>query len=128
MKSPKTIAKSLYMLSKKNDTNKVSLAFLDYVKKRHMQKELPNILAHLKHLVSIDNKLNTANIVSAFTLNKDSLQKIKELVGVDKNSKVVLKEDESFFGGFVINYKGLMYDASIKRTLSTLKESLINQE
>ena len=128
MKSPKTIAKSLYMLSKKNDTNKVSLAFLDYVKKRHMQKELPNILAHLKHLVSIDNKLNTANIVSAFTLNKDSLQKIKELVGVDKNSKVVLKEDESFLGGFVINYKGLMYDASIKRKLSKLKESLINQE
>ncbi len=128
MKSPKTIAKSLYLLSKKNDTNKVSLAFLDYVKKRHMQKELPNILTHLKHLVGIDNKLNTANIVSAFTLNKDSLQKIKELVGVDKNSKVVLKEDESFLGGFVINYKGLMYDASIKRKLSKLKESLINQE
>ena len=128
MKSPRIIAKSLYLLSKKNDTNKVSLAFLDYVKKRHMQKELPNILAHLKHLVSIDSKLNTANIVSAFTLNKDSLQKIKELVGVDKNSKIVLKEDESFLGGFIINYKGLMYDASIKRKLSKLKESLINQE
>ncbi len=128
MKSPKIIAKSLYLLSKKNDTSKVSLAFLDYVKTRHMQKELPKILSHLKHLVSIDNTLNTANIVSAFTLNKDSVKKIQELVGADKNSEVVLKKDNSFLGGFVINYKGLMYDASMKRKLSKLKESLINQE
>lgn len=128
MKSPKIIAKALYLLSKKNTPNHVFSALVEYVDKRHMQKHLPNILFHLKRMVDVEKDFNTTNIISAFSLHESSVNKIKQVINADKSSSVSLVVDKSVKGGFIVNYRGFMYDASVKRRLSKLKESLINQE
>ncbi len=126
MKNPLILAKSLYILGKKEEGDKVVSSFLDYIKKRHLEKNLPKIVSHLKNILEKDNKANDINISSAFKLSENEENKLKNIVGSPKDKKVLNIVDSNLLGGGVVGHKGYIYDFSIRNKLDKLKESLIN--
>lgn len=128
MKSPHSIAKSIYYLALKAEQKDVLDSVLGYIKKRHMENILPRILFQLKNIDSRERKRHTAHVISAFDLEGKNLDKIKSLTSVSRSENVDLSLDKKYLGGFVVNYGGRIYDFSLKNRLNKLKESLINQE
>lgn len=128
MKSPVKIARALYLLGRKNNSDLISKAFLAYAKDKHLSEMLPKILYHLKNFARHNKIHNTAFVSSAFKLNNEIEKVVREFVGVESDSEINFVENKNLIGGFVVKYRGYLYDASIKNKLQKLKEELINQQ
>lgn len=126
MKSPYSIAKSIYYLAEKSEQELVLRSVLEYINKRHMNNIVPKILFHIKKIHQSKKSINTVHVVSAFDLDKKSIDKIKNLIDIPKKENLVLSSDKQYLGGVVVGYNGRTHDFSLKNRLNKLKESLIN--
>lgn len=83
---------------------------------------LPRVIRQLqKHLVMYGNQ---GEIVSAIALDKEYIGKIERALEDKLHEKVTLtnKIDKSIIGGFIIKFRDMIIDQSLKRQLAELKQ------
>ena len=103
---PQTIAQFLSVLQKYNKLKKINYIieeFVDYSKKQ--------------------DGIKTVTVESARKLKPDVLNKIKKLFG--EESEITETINKNLLGGIKIKVDDLIYDASLKKQLVRLKQSLI---
>ena len=93
---------------------------LHFLEKRKLLTLLPQILRELQLLEQKERERTMLIIETPFTLSQDATQKVKELVGANKEveTKIVLKKN--LLSGFKALYDGQSYDASARRIISQL--------
>lgn len=126
MISSKQLAQALYRLSKEvDDHKKITSAFNHYLEKYNLQPLLRGTLRHLTEIQSKQRKHHSLEITSGLPIDEDITREIKELLDVKSDAKVEKHTDKTLIGGFVATYKGLVYDASLKKQLHLLRNNLI---
>lgn len=108
-----------------NDIDSLVSGLLDYLKKNNLLSLLPNILRKLEKELEKEEKQKTIQISTSHEFDKDVIEKIKEYISKDKGDKFKVTVDEDLIGGFVIKGKNKILDASLKRNIEFLRESLI---
>jgi F-type H+-transporting ATPase subunit delta len=107
------------------DMESLVSGLLDYLKKNNLLSLLPNILRKLEKELEKEEKQKTIQISTSHEFDKDVIEKIKEYISKDKGDKFKVAVDEDLIGGFVIKGKNKILDASLKRNIEFLRESLI---
>ncbi|TXF91272.1 ATP synthase F1 subunit delta [Neolewinella aurantiaca] len=76
------------------------------------------------------NKITTVNVTSATALDDSSLQTIKSQLAAagktEANIEIVTKVDPSILGGFILEFDGKVYDASVAHKLNEIRKELVN--
>ena len=105
---------------------KISILTLEFLKlliKKSRENILLETLGGFILLKELHEGIIPATVKSAVSLDKDEMKKIKEKIDSysGMNSKPVFNIDESLMGGFTLQIKDTVVDASIKRQLELLK-------
>lgn len=96
-----------------------------YLKENHLLYLLPNILKKLEQEKIKEEKNSTIEVITSHEFDPDVLEKIKGHIEKEKGDKFKTTVDSSLIGGFVIRGKNRILDASIKKNIQFLRESLI---
>ena len=124
MISSTNIAQAVYELSQK-EHNGAALSdnLVLYLEKNHALALLPNVIAQLQYLQSRGDAYATIRITSPYAMDKKILGTItKTLDATDAPQE--LQQQPELIGGFVAEYKGVVYDASVQTQLTNLKQAL----
>jgi len=124
--SSKQLAKSLVELIQENPTKqeKIIKDFLTFCKEKNLLNQLPNVVKHLEIIAKSKADLEQLHIHSSQPLSQNIIQSIQKLVDAGKQVTVNLKEDKELTGGFIAEYNGMIYDASVDTQLSNLKQQI----
>lgn len=98
---------------------------LIYLKENHLLYLLPNILNKLEQQRLAEERESIIEISTSHEFNSDVIEKIKGCIEKEKGDKFKTVVDSSLIGGFVIKGKNKILDASLKRNIQFLRESLI---
>jgi F0F1-type ATP synthase delta subunit len=96
-----------------------------YLKENHLLHLLPNILNKLEQEKVKEEKKSTIEIFTSHQFDDEVIEKIKGHIEKEKGDKFKSAVDSSLIGGFVIKGKNRILDASIKKNIEFLRESLI---
>jgi len=96
-----------------------------YLKENHLLHLLPNILNKLQQEKVKEEKKSTIEIFTSHQFDDEVIEKIKGHIEKEKGDKFKSAVDSSLIGGFVIKGKNRILDASIKKNIEFLRESLI---
>ncbi len=108
-----------------NDNESFADDLLLYLKENHLLYLLPNILNKLEQEKIKEEKTSTIEVITSHEFDSDILDKIKGHIEKEKGDKFKTTVDSSLIGGFVIKGKNRILDASIKKNIQFLRESLI---
>ncbi len=108
-----------------NDNESFADDLLLYLKENHLLYLLPNILNKLEQEKIKEEKISTIEVITSHEFDPDVLEKIKGHIEKEKGDKFKTTVDNSLIGGFVIKGKNRILDASIKKNIQFLRESLI---
>ena len=107
----------------------LSDSLLKYLEENHLTYLLPNIIRKLELESRKEEKSKKIQIFTSHEFDEKTIEKIKQLAtsDIDKkgDEKFETKVDSSLIGGFVIKGKNKIVDASLKKNLQFLRESLI---
>lgn len=109
-------------LKDSKDAESLVLGLISYLKKNNLLSLLPNVLRKLELEKQKEEKSKTIDITTSHSFDEDVIEKIKGYISKENRFKVAV--DESLIGGFVVKGKNKILDASIKRNLEFLRESL----
>ncbi len=124
MDASKNIAHTLLsMLEDGRTGEQVTKDFMKFVTSHKMENRLPDILRHLERLVEMKSRNEQVRIRTPFEISKNTVSGITEKMNAS-GKDVEVEIDETLIGGFIATYKGLEYDASLKKQLVLLQESL----
>ncbi len=112
-------------LKSDKDSDSFANNLLVYLKENHLLYLLPNILNKLGQEKTKEEKSKTIEIVTSHEFDKEALEKIKSYIPKEKEDKFTTVVDSSLIGGFVIKGKNKILDASLKKNIQFLRESLI---
>ena len=89
-------------------------------------REFENIIKRYKHLIDQSQGFSIGTIFSVNPLSKEQLETFEEKTGnlIRKKVKLENKKDSSIIGGVRIFIEGKVIDATIKKRLNDLGESL----
>lgn len=125
MISSRELAKSFIQLAEsEKNADEVSEVCLAFLRDNHLEHLLSHIVKHMEHMTKADEHKNTLRLVSAFAKQGEEIAKevIKKLAIEPKDT--IVTHDESLVGGFIAEYQGVRYDASIRNKLTLLQETL----
>lgn len=108
-----------------NDNESFADDLLLYLKENHLLYLLPNILNKLEQEKIKEEKISTIEVITSHEFDPDVLDKIKGHIEKEKGDKFKATVDNSLIGGFVIKGKNRILDASIKKNIQFLRESVI---
>lgn len=100
-------------------------SLLLYLKENHLLYLLPNILNKLEQEQIKEEKSKTIEVLTSHEFDTDVLDKIKGYIEKEKGDKFKVVVEPSLIGGFVIKGKNKILDASLKKNIEFLRESLI---
>jgi len=126
MISSKEIAKELFA---NIESGKSSVAFFDafisYMEKKGMAHLLPSILSHLEYRNKLQKQFSTLKIKFGKEPTEKTIDSVKKFIKTEeKEVPVESLVDESIIGGFIAEYRGIVYDGSVRGYLRTLKSKL----
>lgn len=130
--SVKQYAESLFELvsdQSEAETKSLIAKFVAFLYRRQELNRAEAIIEELNQIYDEASGEASAELVSARSLSAPAKQKIaaylERRAGI---SKVKLNEklDPELLGGFVLHYKGLVIDGSLKNNLSKFKKQLSN--
>jgi F0F1-type ATP synthase delta subunit len=111
-------------LDSEKDVGDFALRLLDFLKENHLIHLLPNIIQKLEFESKKEKDFKTILIKTSHEFNEVILEKIKEKFGKEKGDTFLVEVDESLIGGFVALGKNRVINASVKRNIMFLRESL----
>ncbi|MEZ5173160.1 MAG: ATP synthase F1 subunit delta [Bacteroidia bacterium] len=100
------------------------LAFLDLLLKKRREMFVPQIARQFVLLYLENNNIEEATLVTAFPIDDDFRNKIKELILKNSsNASVELEEkiDPNLIGGFVLRFGDKQFDASVAGEIDKLR-------
>lgn len=112
--------------------DKASMGFINIILSKGREAYLPEIskefLAQYKALKEVSSVL----VTTAVPLKPEALEKIKTSLlassETGKNIDITTEVNPAIIGGFVLQFKDKLYDASILHKLDTLKKEFANNE
>ena len=107
------------------DTDSFADDLLLYLKENHLLHLLPNIIKKLEQQKVKEEKESLIEIFTSHEFDAEVIEKIKGHIEKEKNDKFKTTVESSLIGGFVIKGKNRILDASIKKNIEFLRESLI---
>ncbi|MBP6925837.1 MAG: F0F1 ATP synthase subunit delta [Candidatus Pacebacteria bacterium] len=122
MTSSRTIARAVYELAQDSANKNIAENLAQYLDRNNLMPLLGSVVQHLEYMHRQASARTKLDIVSAYTLPKDTVQDIKKSLGAEHLGSV--QEDKDLLGGFIAEYNGVVYDASIKTQLTRLKNNL----
>ncbi|MEK7680611.1 MAG: ATP synthase F1 subunit delta [Patescibacteria group bacterium] len=125
-KSNKQYAKALYEVSKdapKNHLDEVAKQFLSLLLKDRKLKKIEYIIDEFERYSKNQDGIKEVEVESAGELSKITLSKIKKTFG--DNAEIKETTNPNLIGGIRIKVDNIVYDASLKKQLSRLKNQLI---
>ncbi len=128
--TPKQYAIALYDVLSGVEKDKVDFFLKNFLKTLEKNNDLVLLDKILKEFEKTYNEkkgILKVKVVSAFDLDKEALEEIKEKIkNLLKKKEVVLETeiDKSILGGLVLKYEDTVVDGSLKRRLALLKNVL----
>lgn len=111
-------------ISSSKDVDGFCDKLLEYLKKNHLLHLLPNILRKLELENVKDLNKKTIHITTSHEFDKELVEKIKSFASREKGNTFKVSVDEDLIGGFVVKGNNKIMDASVKRNIQFLRESL----
>ncbi len=103
--------------------NKLTLTYLLIMVRKNRESFIPAIATQLVDLYQTYRNILTVHFKSPVLPDEETRKMVLELMGKFTDSTVDLKAevDQSLIGGFVLNWKDLQYDASIRREIDNMR-------
>lgn len=98
--------------------------FVDYIKETHATALLPRILKTFDALWNREHGIKKALITVSKPMTKEEKQKVGAAFGEDTELEVAVEPE--IIGGMKIMIDDLLIDASLKRRLEDLKQTIIS--
>jgi len=115
-------------LMAKTDTNELTKTFINVLISKGRESDLVGILTAFDEQYKALNNISTVQVTSATALSAASLESIRsQLVNSGKTEASVdihTKVDPSIIGGFVLEFDGKVYDASVAHKLSEIRKEI----
>jgi F0F1-type ATP synthase delta subunit len=116
--------------SKKIDEKELNDNFLKTVALNGHAHLLPKIISALDRIIRNDRKKHTIEVVTAMPISESEVSKLLKsepfsLAISPTHKRVERRTDESIVGGVKVRTSGMRIDASYKRALTDLYQSLI---
>ena len=110
-----------------NNTSEETTKLIDLLEKNKRLFMISEISNSFIDLYKSKRGISNAKITTSVKLSKELENKILEkLKNIDKGEiKISNVIDPEIIGGFIINFKGLQYDASIKNQFKLLKSEIV---
>jgi F0F1-type ATP synthase delta subunit len=124
MISSRAIAQSVYELAQDSANKDVAGNLVTYLERNNLMPLLGSVVEHLERIRTTASAKLELDIVSAHKLPDSTVKEIKKSLGADQLGTVT--EDASLVGGFVAEYNGVVYDASVTTQLNRLKSTLMS--
>jgi F0F1-type ATP synthase delta subunit len=118
------IARSLWTLSKKENSETSVDQFIDYLKKTGQISLLAKAHGYLQRYSEHETAHETLVIYSRHLLSEDSLKEVKSFVGASENTPVTNILSDSVIGSFQASYRGVVYDGTIANALTQMTRLL----
>jgi F0F1-type ATP synthase delta subunit len=130
MLTSRVIAKRLFQLSEEPniDASRLAHAFLEFVEKHDLQRQLPAITYYLEAEAKRKRKDEQVIYTTAHPVSHQTVEAMKRYIGAHDNTSTVAHMDASLIGGFIARYKGKIYDASMRSQLASLKKMLTSEK
>jgi len=96
--------------------------YIAFVKHHGLESFLPSMMKVINWELKKMKEESECRIESPYELGKTAHNKVLKLVGAEDS---VFIKNESLVGGFRAEYKGVVYDMSMKNNLKKLKKHLI---
>lgn len=96
--------------------------YIAFVKHHGLESFLPSMMKVIDWELQKMKDENECRIESPYELGRVTQNKVEKLVGAEES---VFIRNESLIGGFRAEYKGVVYDMSLKNNLKKLKKHLI---
>lgn len=97
--------------------------FLDLLKKKGDLHRTQKVFKEFEELYNQKNGIRKLKITSAFSLDKNTLEKIAQKLDL-KDYELETSINKDLIGGFVAQYEDNLVDASIKNNLKKLYKTL----
>jgi F-type H+-transporting ATPase subunit delta len=106
-----------------NNIHKISLTYLLIMVRKNREAFIPAIAIQVVELYQEYRNILTVHFKSPVLPNPETRKQVLELMKNYTQSEVDLKAeiDESLIGGFILNWKDLQYDASIRREIENMR-------
>ena len=118
----------LTALLEKAGTDELTRAFVRIVINKGREADLPAILRSFNEQYKVIRHISSVTLTSAAPLSEASLAEIRaKLIGQGMTEATVdidTKVDPSLLGGFVLEFDGRIYDASVAHKLREMKKDL----
>ncbi len=99
--------------------------FKAFVTKNRLTALVPNVIKNLERMsVEVDRK-NTALIRVSHETKDATIKLIEKFIDKQKSDQSKVEVDESLIGGFRVNYRGRVFDGSVKNYLKELRANLM---
>jgi F-type H+-transporting ATPase subunit delta len=110
--------------------NDLTKTFVSVLIGKGREADLLGILGAFDHQYKVLNNITTVKVTSATALDAASLEAIKaQLKAAGKteaNVEIVPVVDASILGGFILEFDGKVYDASVAHKLNEIKKTLVS--
>ena len=115
----------IFKLLKK--TSKETTKLIDLLEKNKRLYMISDISVSYINLYKSKRGISNAKITTAVKLSKKlEIKIIEKLKNIHKGEiKILNIIDPKIIGGFIINFKGLQYDASVKNQFKLLKSQIV---
>ena len=109
------------------NTSKETTRLIDLLEKNKRLYMIRDISLNYINLYKSKKGISNAKITTAVKLSKELEIKVMEkLKNIHKGEiKILNVIDPKIIGGFIINFKGLQYDASVKNQFKLLKSQIV---
>lgn len=112
-------------LKSTKDVEGFSSNLLSFLEKNNLIHLLPNILRKLEAQNKKEKDFARILIKTSHEFSPETISGIKKKFGLEDKTKVDVEVDQSIIGGFVVFGRNKILDASVRRNIISLKESLI---
>ncbi len=123
----KSLATALWSLVYEEERNvdAVSVHFMQFLKKNHLEHMAGSVLRHLARLQESEKAEKTLHIHVAHSLSDTLVRDIQKFLNVSDTAFLSVEEDADVLGGFRASYGELFCDASLRNELSMLRRTLL---
>jgi ATP synthase F1 delta subunit len=125
--SPKDLALALIESIEDNPKKSKELInnFIKFCSKKGMAHKLPNVLKYIEFKNKEEQEREMFKLTSSEKLKEKAIKEIiKMTIGSLPKTGIEEKIDKNLIAGFIVEHKGVVYDASMRGQLRKIKNKL----
>ena len=125
--SSKDLSSALIELIEENPqkTKELTNNFVKYCREKGMAHKLPSIIRSVEFKNEQNKQKKRIIITAKEKLEEKAIKNIIKMVGGSPGVEIEIKINEDIIGGFVVEYNGTIYDASLRGQMNQIKNKLI---